>query len=763
MAVAVSSQARLLRLATAGVLGVAACSGVASIAAVVLLLLAAASLGNIVFRRLGDDPDESGILFAALSTTVGLALLAWVVSISAIFEVNYPVVYATVLAGAIIVDRGSMVASLYRMGRTAMRDWTRLELLLAAMLGNMIALCVAVALLPEVGLDALGLHLAVIARLHDAGAWHFDVARHLYAVVPMDGDYIYAIAYMLGGETSARLANVACWGLALALVYGCVRTMASRSIALGSALVAAVSPLAALESATLFIENAWTMLLLAALVSALMYVRDRQRIYAFAVAVALGGALACKMSTLAFVPLVVLVLYRSLRESDWRVVAQAATLAIAIALPPYFVAWLKTGNPVFPFFNAIFGSSLYSLNNYANRAFPPTLNPLALYDFTFQSDRYLEAQAGAFGFTTFLLLPALCWIVLTGRQRELRLTCVGLLLFVVITVAGTAYLRYLYPVIFVVPLLGGMALAQASEVQAPTRTGMIALAMLSVLLNVPFLAAGFAPLRDLPLAATVQGAARDNFLHGWAPVRRVESVLNGDRERAGRLALLGTPYIAGLDGDPLTASGYHRAFFFAYNDAHSAADFARLFTRFEVDTFVTDPTVSAAVRPALAAIGTPRYFDDVVTVYRLNDDVRFPVELLVDTTPRTGRAGWSYAGAPDASPLEDGVRVSADNVYYAVVPVSPERYYRLAIEARCDDAPAAARLQVVWLDDQQRQLSASVAVRECSPSYAAIVRVVKAPPSASLGVVYATGNEKRPIVVRNVSLRARPIPAAPAQ
>ena len=46
----------------------------------------------------------------------------------------------------------------------------------------------AVALLPEVGNDALAIHLLVASHVRDFGYWHYDVQRNVLAVTPLAGE-----------------------------------------------------------------------------------------------------------------------------------------------------------------------------------------------------------------------------------------------------------------------------------------------------------------------------------------------------------------------------------------------------------------------------------------------------------------------------------------------------------------------------------------------------------------------------------------------
>src|SRR4030095_122600 len=73
---------------------------------------------------------------------------------------------------------------------------------------------------------------------------------------------------------------------------------------------------------------------------------------------------------------------------------------------PYAYAWYATGNPVFPYFNAIFKSPFFAPHNFANVLYPGGISFADFYQLTFSSAKHLEGWDGAIGFAMTLLLPA---------------------------------------------------------------------------------------------------------------------------------------------------------------------------------------------------------------------------------------------------------------------------------------------------------------------------------------------------------------------
>ena len=117
----------------------------------------------------------------------------------------------------------------------------------------------------------------------------------------------------------------------------------------------------------------------------------------------------------------------------------AAVAAALLACPPYLTAWLKTGNPVFPFFNSVFQSPYYETNaSFTNPLFVHPIDPTLWLDFTFRTTRFLEsAHEGALGIAVFVLLPAgLLAAVLRRQWTVLALGTAGLV-FCLLVFSGT--------------------------------------------------------------------------------------------------------------------------------------------------------------------------------------------------------------------------------------------------------------------------------------------------------------------------------------
>lgn len=742
-----------LKLLGLGLFAVAVVIPAVPVLSVLLLLGASCAVGALLAgRRIG----VSSIGDLALVTTVGLAVYAVVLPILGRWPVNGSWSYLLLLGAPIAAAWRRLPAVLRPL--LARADLGVVEVVLLGVVGNFAVIFGLVAALPEIGHDALGLHLHVAAQVREVGHWHYDPARHLFAVIPMGGAFLHGAAYMFGGEAAARLQNVATLLLLLAVVYGAVRARGPRSFALLATLVAASTPLALAEASSLFIDNAWALFLVASVAAILRFEDDPRPGFLDAAALLFGAAMSTKLISVALVPALLLVL--AMRWRAWFPTRIAAVRVLAIACvasaPPYVMALLASGNPVFPFYNALFASPFYPAVNFANPKFPGSFDPAVFYRMTFYSDAHVEGLPGSFGFSfLLLLLPVTAWAGLAGRRTE-RFLLLLLLTFLVVVTGMTAYARYLYPAGFLLAILLGRLLASPSAAGITTRGSVAVAALLSVTLNAAFLSSPAAQVRSFDLPAMVDPHARLEYVRTWAPVRELVDVLNAQDGVPGAVALLGTaPMLAQIDRAAFTNTSYMRGFMKHLEQATSVERFREMIRDLDIAFFVLEGHVSPDLVARVQATATPVYRAGAATLYRVDTRVRFPVAREAGIPFAPGLPGWTQVGNVVLDEATGAVRVSVGDLLYQTIPASGGETYRLAVEARCAEQRTEYRLQVFWLNKEGRSLDLDLLTVPCTPDWKEESALLRAPPTTHLAVVYATGHDAVHVLVRRVSFSAR--------
>ncbi|HVX66512.1 MAG TPA: glycosyltransferase family 39 protein, partial [Bryobacteraceae bacterium] len=204
-----------------------------------------------------------------LALLLGIAVWMAVIGAAAHFPVNYPLVYLAALAGPLAVKPSRTLECLRVCARLVRpvrfeRRWTYLILAAA---GFPLLCHLLVALKPEMGTDALAVHLMLPAWVSFQHVWPFDFRHLSWAVTPLGADWCYTAVYMLGGEFAARLLNFALLAVVAALVYAGARRLVAPDVALLAAGLFASTPLVQLVTGSLFVENLWAALLVGVLLA----------------------------------------------------------------------------------------------------------------------------------------------------------------------------------------------------------------------------------------------------------------------------------------------------------------------------------------------------------------------------------------------------------------------------------------------------------------------------------------------------------------
>ena len=217
------------------------------------------------------------------------------------------------------------------------------------------------------------------------------------------------------------------------------------------------------------------------------------------------------------------------------------------AAPPYAIAWVKTGNPIFPFRNDKFHSrQLDPKAEYRDNRFHEPLTWNTPYDFTFHSNRYYEGQDGSFGFQYLVLAPLALLTLLVSPRRQAVIAAVVAVTAILLVLNTEPNARYLYPALplLFVPLAVLLGWAAAHQ-RALART-LLAFSIACAAINVYFLPASSWYHKDFYGPFTP--GQREAYMGEAAPIRNVIAWFNRTHPQAPVL-LTQDSYIAGLDGD----------------------------------------------------------------------------------------------------------------------------------------------------------------------------------------------------------------------
>lgn len=698
------------------------------------------------------------------SFLIGAGIYGTIVSLLAHFPANYPGIYGISLAAPILLGQNKLRQ--WFSGFTHWIDQTQLTFnssnyWLNIAIAVVALIHVVVAFMPEVGHDALTMHLVIPSHLLERHQWGFDVSTYVWAVMPTLGDWIFSIAYMLGGETAARLTNVF-FILVLSWLVRDLVLWAGGTLfgARWAVLIFLSSPLTFTESNSLFIESIWASLAIAgtlAIAKACTDVDDKN--YHFTLAGALlGCALATKAVTLTLLPVLLLIVFWQYKT--WFKISVIKMLMLGLGFflilgcIPYVTAWWITGNPVFPYFNEIFHSPLWPIANFEDTRWSKGLTWDFIYRATFDTGKYLESTPGAAGFQWLLVfLPTLIILILAWHKRGIVLV-VFAILSITLCFQSIAYLRYIYPAYAVLVAAMGIGMTIISKISSLQSKFIYGTGAMAIALNILFLSAGPFVYRDFPIKSILSEAHKDAYLAQRLPIRNAVKLVNALNLQRTPVAVFGTPQIAGLTADALSAHWYNHTWLDAFMAVKTTQDVVNLLLKYHVIFIIADsPSQDMKVQRELldqvtikvAQIGS-------ISILKLNGEFLFKKELLVNPD-FAAMNGWVLNGTAlfDGSPRT--VIVNETSPITQSITVSPGQRYKNTVIARCYKANAQGRIQVMWQGINGHSISPDIQLFMCATDWQEISMEVVAPANAVKAIVYVTGHTATPLEFKYVSFR----------
>lgn len=737
--------------------GLIACLSIAFGQAWPMIVLAVFALSSTVFGRwmLGQRISADW----TVHFLIGAGTFGTLTGLAAYFPINYPWLYSALLLLPLLLGHKhttSICRELLTRIRAVHRPKTTTQTVLDVLICSFACLYVLVAFMPEVGHDALAMHLFVPSHLAQLHQWKFDANTYVWAVMPMLVDWIYSITYMLAGETASRLTNSAftlllAWQVRNMTIWAGGTATSSR----WAALIFLSTPLAFAESSSLHIESAWTAFIMGgslAILKVSSFTPDaKERMSHLLLAgTMLGFAMAAKAVTLNILP--VLLVFLLLQYKAWALQGIVMTLIlgciclILAGVTPYVSAWYLTGNPVFPFFNAIFQSPLWPNKNFEPPAiFGTGVTWDTLYRMVFKSNQFIEGQVGAAGFQWLLLPTTAAALVLSGNKKALCILffAVGAM---IMTFHSTAYLRYIFPSFALFSVI--LALPFSDSKVFPRTLAIIA-GVLLVLTNTRFIQTATYYGQINP-SSLFSAAGRDAYLSERLPIRKMVDAVNALNTEHHPVAVFASPLMAGLSSDALYTSWYNVKWKAEFDAATSQPKLTQLLRRRQVDWLIIDlKNTPKAQLELLLNVSTSYAKNGDLDLRKLNDT--YSERLL--NPELSNLEGWSLSSPSTYDTSRKILTVNVKTPATQRVEVTPGQPYINSVFARCATTPTPGRIQANWMDAQDAFITTDIETFDCTTEWETHEMNVVAPLNASSVIIYASGHTDTPLEFKSLSFR----------
>jgi hypothetical protein len=554
--------------------------GVIPVLAIALITAAATSLGRWLFR------SDWTLCFLAGLAIFGLCLAA----VSRV-PVHYTAVYVVALGAATVSAAGGRlranarheIPNAFGCSPSPSTYW------MACLFAYVFCAHWLIVLKPEAGADALSMHLAIAFDMATRHVFTLDFPQFVWALMPMGADFCYALAYSIGGEFASRLLNLAMLACVASLIYRSVRSWLPTGGALLLCAAFVSSPIVQLITGTMMVENFLAALTLGAGVALWSFHEEPRDRSLLLCALLLGTAIGWKIGAVTIAATILPTLVYSVAK-NWRKLARPrltvlTSFAIFLlpAVLPYAIAFVRSGNPIYPFANDTFGSP-YLTEVLEDYRFREPLTALTLFRVTFQTNRYYEGLQGSFGFQYLLLLPLSLVAFLRFRSlKEYSALATGLLGCILVGLS-TPNARYFYPALAFLTVGFGAALGRIRDFKGNLyRLAMTSLAVV-LGLNVWFLPTSNSYHRDFVPKPLFSKQGQAAYRAQAAPVREVIEYVN---RQGGAVMFTGTSDFAGTIG-PVYLNHWHN---FSFNKRLQAcrrpSDVHELATSLGIEHFIS--------------------------------------------------------------------------------------------------------------------------------------------------------------------------------
>ncbi|WP_294737472.1 hypothetical protein [uncultured Pseudomonas sp.] len=576
----------------------------------------AAALGyQLIGREARAQLARSDVARIALAFWVGKAMFLLILAVLSFFPINTRFMEGALMGALLLlspIGRDEVVRVLRELFVSGPRElkavggWKvpRFFLLLSVML------LIVASVHPGFDGDAMTMHMRIAREMQSKGMWGYDFREYVFAVMPLAPQLNFSAMFIAGNIEAVKVELVLQFLVMLALVAtGGGFRLRPTGVAVASVL--ALVPMFVREISGLFIEVTLCGFILASAVLLTSSLRHRSIELALLAALCAAGASATKTFGLVLAPVILAVLVVNWREigktTDRLRLSMILLAAVVLALFFYVVAWLKTGNPLFPFFNGVFKSPYWDPVNFLDRRWAGHLEWDLPWKMTFESSRYEESSDGSMGLMILFLLACAGSLVAVCRRNLLALVPFGVgVIYLVAVGVQIQYLRYFLP---------GMALLATSiayymhiVVRRPQN------AMWMIILGCLFVANLF----GLPASRFVNGMMHIPAMNmvSPSPYRGVQSanyaeeMLNAHQYMGNILAasvrktptvlLLGCPYGAYFNGRTIYTTWHNYSWASRQAQLLDTAQFERYLAENEVSHIVLDGCTKPEVRAALA-------------------------------------------------------------------------------------------------------------------------------------------------------------------
>lgn len=458
---------------------------------------------------------------------------------------------------------------------------------------------------PSVAYDDNAGRFRIFAELQHFQQAQFDVVNQIWSVAPFASDLLHATISNMVGSESRGAVNLA---LTIILLVILARLLRMVNISVSAKWVLVVLMASTPMLGNLLLSTQSELLLAVIVLLGLRLALDaREGIFGRHVLGVIACAAICAAIKLPGAVLgVTLLLCLALRLWDAR--AESPLMSVKMRWPAFIVllllafvafhsyvlAYVITGNPVFPLYNGIFKSPYFPPENFSDSTW---IHGFTLWNYVrvfFETSAFFESGNYVAGWQYLFLLPVgLITFWKTDDAKLMKITLIPLLVFGLIMFAATQYWRYLFPIMPIAIFLMTPLFAFSNRY---LQVAAFSAATLCILLNLLFYK-NVSWMMASPAGVAYTQSGKDRYIELYAPVAGLTEVVNQIATGTRVLYPREAPYGAKLLGIPLYVNWYspvRQSQFQMLSDRESISDFIR---KQDVDFVITKSADAVGYHP----------------------------------------------------------------------------------------------------------------------------------------------------------------------
>jgi hypothetical protein len=677
-------------------------AGILQVLALIYFVLSCICLGLLITRKLNFDAGPKQFV---ASGVIGSAIYALIFNALVTLPVHYQFVYMAVFALPIIAllfSRYLMVSIIPVVCSGISKVSSELQLAGTKsffIFTVTLAYIAAYILFPNINSDENAVHLSIWSQFSHKAFFSIDPATQVWSVAPNTFTVIHGVLSLLSGGDAKGALNVSLLILLLITIFklldyldiNCTEKLTLVTLFLTTPLV--VFTLIGLQ----------TDLFLALLLSAAsMMLIDLLQNYRLTTAVALifvgSLALSAKLPAVTIAgPVLLLVVYASVRHknySAWSVshyikICGCLVVAAALAFWPYIRAYIITGNPVFPLYNAVFQSDFFDFINFKDLRWNTGVSLSSYYGLFFESKAHLESGNNFVGgFQYFLLAPLAAIVMLVLRIKNVSALLVLALCYFLPLFFSLQYLRYFFAAMPLLSVLVG-ALYLLGRKDGNYRKWLSASFYVTAFLNFIFMP-GVCSLFFISPFAFFSSEKQEQAIREYMPEHQLNSVINKLKPNATVLMDLDRSFGATLTGRPIYNSFYAQGYFNAIKKWTTQSDVHNALKLWDVDFVYWDQKqaynstylVKNLMREELISYGKPVAQVGGIVAFTIADSELQYQEVFIGQDLDAFKNFKVVAGQLQLE--SDGIKMRAQDVLSKSFDLSRFTRFKYSVEFSCE-------------------------------------------------------------------------------